>query len=129
MKRKKEREYDKNRKSSKWKKMDVQYKLEVKKAKKKFYAEKIRSLANSKPKNWYRELKKLTGFDQERFEEVRVDAIKDLPAKEQVELIADKFASVSQEYEVLKNEDIIIPLFKDSDIPIISMEKGLKTLN
>ena len=40
MKRKKEREYDKNRKSSKWKKMDVQYKLEVKKAKKKFYAEK-----------------------------------------------------------------------------------------
>ena len=128
MKRRKAREFRKNRKSNKWLQMDKAYKLEVGKAKKKYYSEKIEKLANSKPKFWYRELKKLTGFDQDKFEKVNVEEIRNLPSNQQAELIADKFASVSQEYEALKREDIVIPPFNESDIPIISTDQVVEAL-
>ena len=128
MKRRKAREFRKNRKSNKWLQMDKAYKLEVGKAKKKYYSEKIEKLANFKPKFWYREFKKLTGFDQDKFEKVNVEEIRNLPSNQQAELIADKFASVSQEYEALKREDIVIPPFNESDIPIISTDQVVEAL-
>ena len=57
MKRRKAREFRKNRKSNKFQQMDKIYKIEVDKATKRYYSEKIAKLANSKPKFWYRELK------------------------------------------------------------------------
>ena len=73
-------------------------------------------------------MKRLTGFGQEKFEEVNVEQIKDLSPEAQVEKIADKFASVSQEYEALRTEDIIVPQFNASDIPIIKNEEVCETL-
>ena len=108
--------------------MDKEYQIEVVRSKKKYYSEKIKQLGKSKPKYWYRELKRLTGFGQERFEEVNVEAIKDLSPKMQAERIAYKFASVSLEYEALRTEDIIVPQFKYSDIPIINNVQGSETL-
>ena len=128
MKRRKLREYTKNRRSKKWLKMNKEYKIEVEKSKKKYYSQKIKELGKSKPKHWYRELKRLTGFGQEKFEEVNVEQIKDLSPEAQVEKIADKFASVSQEYEALRTEDIIVPQFNASDIPIIKNEEVCETL-
>ena len=75
MRRRKIREYMKNRRSEKWKKMDKEYQIEVVRSKKKYYSEKIKQLGKSKPKYWYWELKRLTGFGQERFEEVNVETI------------------------------------------------------
>ena len=72
--------------------------------------------------------KKLTGFDQDKFEKVNVEEIRNLPSNQQAELIADKFASVSQEYEALKREDIVIPPFNESDIPIISTDQVVEAL-
>ena len=73
-------------------------------------------------------IKKLTGIDQEKFEEINVEEINELPAKRRVELIADKFATVSQEYEALKSEDICIPSFDESDIPVVSTEDVAETM-
>ena len=74
------------------------------------------------------EFKKLTGFDQDKFDKVNVEEIRNLPSNQQAELIADKFASVSQEYEALKREDIVIPPFNESDIPIISTDQVVEAL-
>ena len=46
-----------------------------------------------------------------------VESLKDLPASEQAELIADKFAEVANEYDKLKKEDIDVPDFCPEQIP------------
>ena len=73
-----------------------------------------------KSKHWYRELKKLTRFDQLKSEEIEVEAIKDLLNKEQTELIDNNCAAISQEYERLETYDIKIPFFSPSDIPVVT---------
>ena len=71
---------------------------------------------------------KLTRFDQHQDGDLIVESIKDLPNTEQAELIADKFAAISQEYQRLEDNDIKVPLFTESDIPIISEEIVKETL-
>ena len=72
---------------------------------------------------WYRELKKLTSFDQHLSEEVIVEDIKHLSDIEQAEKIADKFSAVSQEYYKLEDGDVEIPQFEESEIPIIEEDE------
>ena len=108
--------------------MNEAYEFQLDLAKKNFYKKKIKNLSKIKPSNWYRELKKLTSFDQMKAEEVVVEAIKDLPNNEQAELIADKIASVSQEYDSLKTEDILVPEFLESEISVVSVEEVKMTL-
>ena len=123
MKRKKNRVYRKQRRSRKWKLLDKIYNSEVIKAKRNFYRKSIKNLRKSKPGKWYNELKKLTSYNQQKSEEVSVESIKDLPIIEQAELIADKFAQVSQEYEKLKTDDIEIPFHSDDDVPQFTEEQ------
>ena len=117
MKRKKCREFHKNRRSKKWKIMEEKYQNELGKRKKDYYRRKIRNLRKKKPRNWHNELKKLTSHDQHKAEEIIVEEIKDLPISEQAERIADNFAAVSQEFEKLVADDIKIPDFSEEDIP------------
>ena len=59
-------------------------------------------------------------FDQHLSDEVVVEEIKDVTPKEQAELIANKFAEVSQEYDRIKSEDIDIPEFSEEEIPKVA---------
>ena len=127
LKRKKSREYHKHRNSLKYKKLEEIYQKKLSIAKKSFYNKQVRKLKKSKPGRWYAELKKLTNFDQFKDEEIVVESIKDLSAAEQAELIADKFSEVANEYEELKEEDIIVPPFSEDDIPIFS-EKEVENI-
>ena len=54
---------------------------------------------------------------------IEVDEINHLPDVEQAETIADHISSVSQEYEHLKKDDIIIPQFPKSSVPHITVEE------
>jgi hypothetical protein len=103
--------------------LDEIYNKEVSKAKLDFYRRNIKNLRKAKPGKWYSELKKITSYDQQKAEEIQVENIQDLPVPEQAELIADKFAQVSQEYEKLKTEDIEIPSFCVDDIPQFTEEQ------
>ena len=86
-------------------------------AKEKFYKKNIADLKQQNPSKWYSSLKKLTSFDQHRREEVIVDEINHLSNQEQSEIIADKFASIQNEYEALENDDISVPPFNQDQIP------------
>ena len=123
LKRKKNREYNKHRRSAKWKQMEKIYNDVLGLAKKTFYRKKVKNLRKGNPGKWYSELKKLTCYDQQRSEDIIVDSIKDFSIPEQAELIADKFAEVSNEYEKLKTEDIEIPVFNDDDIPQLTEDQ------
>ena len=59
---------------------------------------------------------------------IEVEDIKDYSDEEQCELIADKFAEVSNLYEPLKRELISFPKFSFEEIPVISEQKVLNVL-
>ena len=77
----------------------------------------VQDLKVSNPAHWYSKLKRLCSFDQQKSEPVIVESIKHLSDEEQAEIIADKFASVSQEYQPLNKDDITIPDFCESSVP------------
>ena len=58
--RKRKRVYHKQRKSEKYLELDSIFKVEVKKAKSKFYENKISFLKDSDPRKWYASLKKIS---------------------------------------------------------------------
>ena len=64
--------------------------------------------------SWTEEAHKLW---QQKAEEIIVETIKHLPISEQAELIADRFASVSQEFDRLETGDIDVPSFSSEQIP------------
>ena len=66
---------------------------------------------------WYQSLKKITSFDQQKNEQPNVAEISHLSNQQQAEMIAEKFASIPNEYQPLKSEDISIPSFTESEIP------------
>ena len=123
LKRIKNREFQKNRKSLKWMDLNKQYKKEISLAKKKYYIKIVKDLKSSNPSQWYSKLKRLCSFDQNKSDPIIVDSIKNLSDKEQVEEIGNKFAKVSQEYNPLKTGDIKVPNFPDSSIPFFKLEQ------
>ena len=62
-------------------------------------------------------LKRITNFNQEKFDIFQVGEISHLPDQEQAEAIAESFLDISNEYELVKKKDnISIPLFSKSSI-------------
>ena len=109
--------------------MEDIYQSQLSKAKQEFYRRKIKFLKNAKSKPWHRELKKLTSFGQNYEEKIEVEDIKGHSGKKQAELIADKFAEVSQQYERLKTDDVDVPQFSENYIPIFTEEDVIEVLS
>ena len=104
----------------KWKKLDKHFKKEAKLAKSNFYKKKVADLKLSKPGQWYSCLKKITSQDKQKNEQPNVEEIRHLPDLDQAEQIADQFARIQNEYEPLLKDDISVPKFEESDIPVFS---------
>ena len=120
LRKKKSREFQKHRKSQKYKALKVLYNKQLKHAKKNYYTQKVERLKSSNPKQWYRQLKKLADYDKGG-DIIEVVSIRNLSDKEQAESIADKFSSVANEYEVIDRSAINIPPFTVEDIPQFSV--------
>ena len=132
LKRQKQREYNKNRKSEKWKKLNLKYTSKLNIAKKIYYTKEISKLKNANPKKWFYWLKRLISKDQAKEQELSVEEICHLSKEDQAEKIADSFSSISQEYDKVNPVSIKIPPFKQEDIPVISVktvEKCLEEIN
>ena len=114
--RKRKRIYRKERRSEKWKALNKLFKQEVKTAKAQFYKDTIADLKQKNPGQWYSCLKRITSHDQ-KGQQVNIDSISHLSDQEQAEIIADKFSSIPNEYEELRNDDISLPEFPPEDIP------------
>ena len=114
--RKRKRIYRKERKSEKWIEINKLFKKEMKTAKSSFYKKTVADLKIRKPAQWYSTLKRITSHDQTN-REVNIEEINHLSDQAQVELIAEKFSSIQNEYEPLKTDDIEISQFSDNEIP------------
>ena len=114
--RKRKRVYHKQRKSEKFTELNDLFKVEVKKAKSKFYEKKIAFLKQSDPRKWYISLKKISNDHKEQVLP-SVQDINELGDQEQAEIIAEKFAAIQNEFDPLKSEKIAVPEFADHEIP------------
>ena len=128
LKRKKQREYNKHRRSKKWFKLNTNYNEKLNTAKKQYYKREISKLKTSNPRKWYYWLKRIVSKDQTKEQEINVDEIAHLSNKEQAEQLADSFSKISQEYEKIEKKDIEIPPFRPCDIPVISVANVEKHL-
>ena len=117
MDRRRKRIYRKERRSIKWKEMDKMFKKEVHSAKANFYKNSVADIKLKKPGQWYSCLKKISSYDQLKNDQPVVDDISHLPDEQQAELIAQQFASIQNEYEQIKKDDIQIPHYNEKDIP------------
>ena len=115
--RKRKRVYSKERRSARWKKLDKEFKEEVKSAKVNFYKNSIADLKLKKPGQWYQCLKKLSSYDQFKSEVPHCDEISHLPDDQQAEVIANQFASIQNEYDEINSEKIEIPEFTSEQVP------------
>ena len=114
--RKRKRIFHKERRSEKWKRMNIFFKKEVKKAKTHFYKSTVEDLKTKNPGQWYSCLKKMTSHDQQG-EEINIDEIRHLPDQEQAEKIADNFTSIPNQFEALRSEELSLSSFSAEEIP------------
>ena len=128
LKNRKSREYSKNRKSKKYSALHKLYDIELKKAKHNFYSSKVQKLKSSNSKQWYKQMKMLLKYDQ-KDEMIQVDDLKHLSDIDQAEAIAEKFAEVSNEYDVLNRQEIEVPEFSGDQIPDITENDVIEALD
>ena len=118
--RQRKRVYHKERKSIKWKKLDNVFRKQSKCAKSEFYKKNVAELKLKKPGQWYSSLKKMSSHDQQKTEQPNVEEIRHLSDQDQAEQIAAQFAKIQNEYEPLSKDDIQVPFFEESDLPVFS---------
>ena len=66
---------------------------------------------------WYSCLKRMTSYDQEKYQQVIIPEINHLSEKEQAQKLAAHFSDIPNEYEPLQKDDINIQPIEKADIP------------
>ena len=111
------REYSKNKKSMKWTRLNKSFQSRAKKLKESYYQNIVEDLKSSNISQWYSKLKHMSSVDATKDEHIQVNELRDLPSSEQAELIADRFAEISNQYKPLKKDDIEMPKSDESKPP------------
>ena len=76
----------------------------AKEEKEKYFSNVVSDLKTSNISQWYSKVKRMSGQDV-KFSDFTVDELVGLSDQDQAERIADHYASISQEYEPVNNED------------------------
>ena len=115
--RRRRREYNKNRRSQKYRQLNSNYLDKVSRAKKKYKRTMIDDIKEARPGQWYSILKRISRYDQGKSHDIQVEEISHLSPQEQAERIADNQAQISNSYKSVELKDIPIPHFSVEDIP------------
>ena len=127
--RKRKREFFKNHKSAKWERLNNLFLEQFDHEKEKYYANIVHDLKTSNVGKWYSKLKRMSGQEINSVTEVMIDDLKDLDELEQAECIADHYASISNLYQPVRDEDFSEYLANISTKPPnIGPYKVLKTI-
>ena len=112
--RSRKREYCKNKKSEKWRKLDDKFKEKCGEAKASYSKDIVNDLKTSNAKDWYSKIKRMSSIDQSKNTDLIVESIADEPHDKQVELIADNFEQISKNYEPLNSCSFSPEIFEKS---------------
>ena len=101
-----QKEFYKNGKSNYWKKLRSDFRKSKKRACKNFYSDFVTDLKAAKPGEYYKMAKKIGAIDQQHYGDLRIESLEGMNPQEQVESVANSFATVSCEYEAVKLEQL-----------------------
>ena len=100
------REFYKNRKSPKWKRLKKKFKKLKRSTVKNFYSNFVTELKESNPAKWYSMAKRLGAEQNNKTGELSVDCLKGLSNQQAAEQVAEHFSRISQEYSPLDMEKL-----------------------
>ena len=115
--RKRRREFSKNRRSKKYKRIKKLYDQKVAIAKRKFKSKMIDDVMTAGDAQWYSKLKRISNYGQQKTESVQVEEISHMTEQDQAEAIANSFSAISNEYNPVNRDKIEIPPFSPSSVP------------
>ena len=98
------REFYKNKNSPKWERLNTAFLNKSEEEKQKYYSNIVSDLKTSNVSQWYSKVKRMSG-QHEEVSEFTVDELLGLSDQVQAEKIADHYASVSQLYQPVTNQD------------------------
>ena len=113
--RQKQREFLRNRKSLKWKRLDRKFRNLKRKSVKQFYSKFVSDLKISDPGKWYQMAKRLGSVDQMNDGHIVVDDLIDLTDQESANKIAEHFAAVSNSFNPI--DTLELPCYLPSQLP------------
>ena len=99
------REFYKHKQSEKWFVLNQQFEEKCEQEKEKYYTNIVSDLKDSNISQWYSKVKRMAGQDQKNSSDITVDELIGFTNEEQVEKIADHYASISNLYQPIKAED------------------------
>ena len=105
MDRKRKREFQKNKQSEKWHKLNGAFEQKCEDEKSSYYHKMVHDLKISNPGQWYSKVKRMAGQEDKREEIVTVEELIGFSDDQQAEIIADHYASISNLYAPVKKED------------------------
>ena len=135
--RRRKREYNKNKRSTKWEALNEKFEQKCEKARHDYAENIVNDLKTSNPSQWYSKIKRMSAHHQN--EESIVQELIGLSDQDQAEQIADQFCEVSNLYQPLENESIQLESKRDDRPPpeinpylvylkIMSIKKKTSTL-
>ena len=101
-----QREYFRNRRSSKWKQLKVRFKREKRKAIKSFYEIFVTELKTTNPGKWYKMAKRIGAVDRMNGGDVSVESLQHLTNKQCSQKIAEHYSKISNEYSPVDHDQL-----------------------
>ena len=114
--RKCKREYNKHRKSKRWKYLNTKFEQMCSNAKSNYYRNIVEDLKTSNPGQWYSKLKRLSSHNQQQSE---IEELTGMTDSQQAEAIADHYANVANKFSPLKDQDVTLPEIPEGSVPHI----------
>ena len=114
------KEFAKNYKSDLWTKLNDEFLQKCSKAKESYYNNMVSDLKESNPGKWHSKLKRMSGKESGRQQNILVDELSGYSDQEQANMIAEHYASISNQYDAITADDF--PEYQDKEFCPPSIE-------
>ena len=120
----------KNGKNGKFKELWSKFRRLKKKQIKSFQKNFVAELRNTNPSKWYKKMKQLSGGNQMTREKLSIRELDGLSDKECAEAVAQSFAAVSQEYEILDRTKLpsFLPAGRPEKVNVFQVLDKIKSI-
>ena len=102
--RRRKREFSKNYKSDLWRNLEEMFNEKCSIAKEKYHTTIVRDRKESNPGKWYSKLKRMSGQDTGKQQNILVEELAGYSDLEQADRIAKHYAEVSNQYDAIKKK-------------------------
>ena len=103
--RKRKKEFSRHYKSDLWSTLNEEFLEKCLKAKESYYKLMVSDLKESNPGKWHSKLKRMSGQEIDKQENILVEELSGYSNKEQANMIAEHYADISNQYQPIKKDD------------------------